>query len=77
MVRSFSACPAQRAEDWHASDTRSFSLAYSVPFVSLSLIDRQMDRHAAAAAVKSLQSCPTLCDPQIAAHQVSPIPGIL
>ena len=34
-------------------------------------------RAAAAAAAKSLQSCPTLCDPQIAAHQVSPIPGIL
>ena len=78
MVRSFSACPAQRAEDWHASDTRSFSLAYSVPFfVSLSLIDRQMDRHAAAAAVKSLQSCPTLCDPIDGSPLGSSVPGIL
>ena len=29
-----------------------------------------------AAVAKSLQSCPTLCDPQTAAHQ-APIPGIL
>ena len=28
------------------------------------------------AAAKSLQSCPTLCDPMMAAHQ-APVPGIL
>ena len=30
---------------------------------------------AAAAAAKSLQSCPTLCDPQMAAHQAPPSLG--
>ena len=33
------------------------------------------DRPAAAAAAKSLQSCPTLCDPQRAAHQAPPSLG--
>ena len=33
--------------------------------------------HAAAAAAKSLQSCPTLCDPIDGSLSGSPIPGIL
>ena len=33
--------------------------------------------HAAAAAAKSLQSCPTLCDPRDGSPPGSPIPGIL
>ena len=33
--------------------------------------------HAAAAAAKSLQSCPTLCDPIDGNLSGSPIPGIL
>ena len=32
---------------------------------------------AAAAAAKSLQSCPTLCDPKDGSPPGSPIPGIL
>ena len=32
---------------------------------------------AAAAAAKSLQSCPTLCDPRDSSPPGSPIPGIL
>jgi len=31
----------------------------------------------AAAAAKSLQSCPTLCDPRDGSPQGSPVPGIL
>ena len=31
----------------------------------------------AAAAAKSLQSCPTLCDPRDGSAPVSPVPGIL
>jgi len=31
----------------------------------------------AAAAAKSLQSCPTLCDPRVGSPPGSPIPGIL
>ena len=33
--------------------------------------------HTAAAAAKSLQSCPTLCDPTDSSPRGSPIPGIL
>jgi len=33
--------------------------------------------HAAAAAAKSLQSCPTLCDPVDGSPPGSPVPGIL
>ena len=32
---------------------------------------------AAAAAAKSLQSCPTLCDPIVSSPPGSPVPGIL
>jgi len=32
---------------------------------------------AAAAAAKSLQSCPTLCDPIVGSPPGSPVPGIL
>ena len=35
------------------------------------------DLHAAAAAAKSLQSCPTLCDPIDGSPPGSPVPGIL
>ena len=33
--------------------------------------------HAAAAVAKSLQSCPTLCDPIDGSPPGSPVPGIL
>ena len=39
-------------------------------------ISGTMEMHAAAAA-KSLQSCPTLCDPIDGSPPGSPIPGIL
>ena len=34
-------------------------------------------QHFAAAAAKSLQSCPTLCDPRDSSPAGSPVPGIL
>ena len=37
----------------------------------------EMDPAAAAAAAKSLQSCPTLCDPIDGSPPGSPVPGIL
>ena len=37
----------------------------------------RIDAAAAAAAAKSLQSCPTLCDPRDGSPSGSPIPGIL
>ena len=36
-----------------------------------------VDPAAAAAAAKSLQSCPTLCDPTNSSPPGSPVPGIL
>ena len=38
---------------------------------------RGIPRLAAAAAAKSLQSCPTLCDPIDGSPLGSPVPGIL
>ena len=35
------------------------------------------EQYAAAAAAKSLQSCPTLCDPIDGGPPGSPVPGIL
>ena len=40
-------------------------------------ITGQIKQHVAAAAAKSLQSCPTLCDPIDGSPPGSPIPGIL
>ncbi|XP_055249693.1 uncharacterized protein LOC129535107 isoform X3 [Moschus berezovskii] len=40
-------------------------------------IDSRLCRAAAAAAAKSLQSCPTLCDPIDGSPPGSPVPGIL
>ena len=37
----------------------------------------RLNRHAAATAAKSLQSCPTLCDPRDGSPPGSPTPGIL
>ena len=40
--------------------------------------DRKLSQsYLPAAAAKSLQSCPTLCDPIDGSPQVSPVPGIL
>ena len=36
-----------------------------------------LGRLAAAAAAKSLQSCPTLCDPMVGSPPGSPVPGVL
>ena len=46
------------------------------PWYSLELCI-QMGNAAAAAAAKSLQSCPTLCDPIDGSPPGSPVPGIL
>ena len=40
-------------------------------------ISRYILMYAAAAAAKSLQSCPTLCDPIDGSPPGSPVPGIL
>ena len=40
-------------------------------------VGERLEGYAAAAAAKSLQSCPTLCDPIGGSPPGSPIPGIL
>ena len=59
--------------------TRLF-LQISVPELFLKELDIQdllVFSFAAAAAAKSLQSCPTLCDPIDSSPPGSPVPGIL
>ena len=46
-------------------------------YVTLKYVNIYLQYAAAAAAAKSLQSCPTLCDPIDDSPPVSPIPGIL
>ena len=41
------------------------------------LSSKSLDLTVAAAAAKSLQSCPTLCDPIDGSAPGSPVPGIL
>ena len=50
---------------------------YPLPSTSVSLSSLAPPPHTAAAAAKSLQSCPTLCDPTDGSPPGSPIPGIL
>ena len=49
-------------------------LASSVATSSVTFTDKSAT---AAAAAKSLQSCPTLCDPRDGSPPGSPVPGIL
>ena len=43
----------------------------------MSLLFNMLSAAAAAAAAKSLQTCPTLCDPIDSSPPGSPVPGIL
>ena len=54
-------------------------LTYFVPFIHfvMGLLEAWQCAAAAAAAAKSLQSCPTLCDPIDSSPPSSPVPGIL
>ena len=48
-----------------------------VTSIIISITILQLDSYNAAAAAKSLQSCPTLCSPIDGSPPGSPIPGIL
>ena len=52
--------------------THSSMLAWEVPWT-----EEPCSLKSAAAAAKSLQSCPTLCDPIDGSPPGSPVPGIL
>ena len=56
--------------------THSSSLAWRIP-MDRGVRQVTVHRVAAAAAAKSLQSCPTLCDPIDGSPPGSPVPGIL
>ena len=45
--------------------------------IYLFMVSRCMCMYSVAAAAKSLQSCPTLCDPIDSSPPGSPVPGIL
>jgi len=59
----------------------SFEIEVKVKFlpsdIQLLQLNLFLRTAAAAAAAKSLQSCPTLCDPIDSSPSGSPIPGIL
>ena len=54
---------------------------YHFTFVRMAIVKKNIDNTAATAATvaaaKSLQSCPTLCDPRDGSPPGSPVPGIL
>ena len=52
-------------------------MIYSYNEILLSSEKNELLIHAAAAAAKLLQSCPTLCDPIDGSPPGSPVPGIL
>ena len=66
---------------WMLSFKKTFSLSHFTfikrLFSSSSLSAIRMVSSAYAAAAKSLQSCPTLCDPIDGSPPASPVPGIL
>ena len=69
-----------RNEDREGKKTGSSSIVES-PWITLKLKTHEavcyLNSWAAAAAAKSLQSCPTLCDPIDGSPPGSPVPGIL
>ena len=66
----------------YTRSAKELSIHHSIVIQHLKQIGkvRKLDKwmpHAAAAAAKSLQSCPTLCDPIDGSPPGSPVPGIL
>ena len=53
------------------------NIIYFIYIVQYCLLNKNTSTAAAAAAAKSLQSCPTLCDPIDRSPPGSPVPGIL
>ena len=66
---------------WKGNISPMFTNAYTEPkkwsHVPKSCVSMQVLSSCAAAAVKSLQSCPTLCDPIDGSPPGFPVPGIL
>ena len=65
---------------WGGGGGKAFHLSHPMKlgsFVSIALMFLLKLFQPAAAAAKSLQSCPTLCDPIESSPPGSPIPGLL
>ena len=73
--------PSERKDSDTSDSRKTFIILFCrfswnfFPHFSSSVV--AMDFIGAAAAAKSLQSCPTLCDPIDGSPPVSPVPGIL
>ena len=72
----WSGLPFPSPEDFPYPGIKPMSPCWQVDSLSLSHLGSLSVIHAAAAA-KSLQSCPTLCDPRDGSPPGSPVPGIL
>ena len=67
-----------RVLEWVATAfSDNLSLAHTIYFLKSSLGISNFLEEISAAAAKSLQSCPTLCDPIDSSPSCSTIPGIL
>ena len=70
--------PSSRGSSWPRYQTTSFSASPALQVGSLRLSHQGNPKvTCAAAAAKSLQSCPALCNPIDSSPPGSPIPGIL
>ena len=58
--------------NWNPAKIRAISVNFCLSFLKV-----KQDSAATTAAAKSLQSCPTLCDPIDSSPPGSPVPGIL
>ena len=71
----------RRRKGWQSLVGSPLKLYLYVYYISqpfcFSVLAKEKWEHAAAAAAKSLQSCPTLCDPIDGSPSGSPVPGIL
>ena len=61
------------ATPWTAASVHGIFQARVLEWVAIAFLSET----ASAAAAKSLQSCPTLCDPRDSSPPGSPIPGVL
>ena len=69
--------PSSLWNDLHTKDLTSPKLNSSSPHQTSDSVFLILDPAVAAAAAKSLQLCPTLCDPIDGSAPGSPVPGIL
>ena len=67
----------KKKKNWKSFFIFTFSQASFLPWLEQKITQLFYSAAAAAATAKSLQSCPTLCDPIDGSPPGSPVPGIL